>query len=124
MTGLNTIGDGWAIFRALRGKLVFFTPESNHTRRSAHKPSAARVEALLLAGHRAHLLGERRKAIRAFRKVTLLDPRNQEAWLALACVVGRPARRKECLRRTLAINPYSRRGRYAAVELDETDKPC
>jgi hypothetical protein len=123
MTGFNTIGDAQTIYTMLRPLLGLLAPAPCQ-RPDAQPSPLASVEALLLAGHRAHLLGRRRQAIRVFRQVTRVEPRNQEAWLALACVVERPALREQYLRRTLAIDPQSRRGHYAAELLGERNRPC
>jgi twitching motility two-component system response regulator PilG len=73
--------------------------------------SQANATDLLREGIAAAKAGDKAQTRRLLREATLLDPKNETAWLWLAGVSEAPKEALECLQRVLEINPGNDRAR-------------
>ena len=67
-----------------------------------------RGQELLRAGRLALAQGNRRKAHDLWKQAAMVDPRNEQVWLALLDVVTNYEDKRVCLENILSINPNNR----------------
>lgn len=92
---------------------------------SPSKPNDTRDFSQLMAEGRAALeRGEKQLAHNLWREAAMLDPYNEQVWLALLEVLDTPDDRIVCLQNILSINPMNVQARrlLRAYEADEERK--
>ena len=65
--------------------------------------------------------GDKNKAMSFLKEVLAANPRDVDAWLVLAAVVDEPQRKRQCLRRVLALDPVNRLAREELFEMDRAE---
>lgn len=67
--------------------------------------------------------GNKQQAEQCLLQVIRMDPENVIAWYGLANVLDDPLRKKDCLRRVLALNPQHERARALLARLETPTTP-
>ena len=63
-------------------------------------------------------LGHKNEAQRLLAQAVQQDPNNSSAWFGLAIVLGDETKKKDCLKRVLALKPDHERARAMLAQLD------
>jgi hypothetical protein len=86
----------------------------------AHLRIHASVDQLLAAGERAYGEGQRRLAHEVWREAAVIDPYNEQVWIALLKVLDTDEDRRVCLQNILIINPLNVEARHRLGVLRRT----
>jgi hypothetical protein len=86
----------------------------------AHLRIHASVDQLLAAGERAYGEGQRRLAHEVWREAAVVDPYNEQVWIALLKVLDTDEDRRVCLQNILVINPLNVEARHRLRVLRRT----
>jgi hypothetical protein len=82
---------------------------SNHNRDPVQDPDRTEPFARMMRlGQACYVQGARKQAHRYWRRAALIDPGNEDVWLALLNVVETEEDRQVCLQNILAINPHNK----------------
>src|SRR6185369_12174381 len=65
--------------------------------------------------------GDKSKATDFIKQVLAVNPDDVDAWLVLAAVVDEPERKRQCLKRVLALDPVNQLARDELFEMDRID---
>lgn len=65
--------------------------------------------------------GDNNKALGLLKQFLNANPNDADAWLVLAAVVDDPARKRQCLKRVLTLDPVNRAAREELLEMDRAE---
>lgn len=65
--------------------------------------------------------GDNNKALALLKQFLNTNPNDADAWLVLAAVVDDPARKRQCLKRVLALDPVNQAAREELLEMDRAE---
>ncbi|MDQ7027668.1 MAG: hypothetical protein Q9P01_18895 [Anaerolineae bacterium] len=92
-----------------------------HLRRDIDNPVA--FKRLMRLGHIAHIEGDYKQAHISWQQAAMMQPDNEEVWVALLRVLRDEDDRRVCLRNILAINPQNNHAQSLLDELAGDTQP-
>lgn len=96
------------------------------TQTSSTNSQSVKFAQLMRAGHLAYAAGMPQKAHRIWRRAALLQPHDEQVWLALLNTLENPDDRRVCLQNILILNPNNQQAKrqlQSLLGLDAETQP-
>lgn len=94
------------------------------TRTPIEADAITQANRLLRLGYVSYSEGSRKQAYRFWRRAAMLNPGDEQIWLALLTVLETPEDRRVCLQNILALNPNNLQARQQLRALEAVVQPA